>query len=1089
MERLVVQYVVRGMNNRNCLEESQHGFRRGYSCETQLAGLLEDLVQVVDEGKQASTCFIAFEKAFDKVPFGILMRKVEALIPDRRVVEWIGDFLRGRRQRVKVGEAKSEEEEVTSGVPQGSVLGALLFTIMINDMCLVIRGKIRLFVDCVVYTEEGLVGEGGAEICRRTLTRYDYGSEVRKKVISRNIYKWEGQEMEEAAEYKYLGIVLQGDLRWKKQVERVFAKGRRTLGTMVWPMLEYAATVWDPYMEVEVRELEKVQRSSTKWVKGKWRRQGQEEDDEEGNCNPSVMMKVMGMYSVVNEEGGWGGLHYKQSTGVFRGRGNKSEKLQRVWRRTEWDRQSMLVRSVGEWNVLREELVSVRRFGKFRNEVEKELDPKVSFWKKNVRAVPGRPSPTKDSKTSRQRGTGSSTSYQDFQESVSDAWDMGDDEFCVVSDVSVKISKKLAHSAALSVINSHRHTSGEDGVSKKTEAMQRLATQKTSPPSATELNIPSSPLYRQYPGKPHLMKGQKLHKEKTKEGTVIEMNKLERFLPLFDMPLLNLDELKDLSWSGVPGKVRAITWRLLSGYLPANTERRAQVLEQKRQDYWNLVKQYYDTDRDEAYQDTYRQIHIDIPRMSPLIALFQQKIVQEMFERILYIWAIRHPASGYVQGMNDLVTPFYVVFLQEVVSEEADLDNCDMSLLTKEQRDVIEADSFWCLSKFLEEIQDNYIFAQLGIQQKVNQLKELIQRIDAPLHRHIQGHDVDYLQFSFRWMNNLLTRELPLRCTIRLWDTYLAESDGFASFQLYVCAAFLLFWRRKLLLERDFQGLMLLLQNLPTQNWGDSEISMLVAEAYRLKFTFADAPNHLQIEGARIAWPACSPVLTPLDYFLWDYMKGFIYEIPVESEEDLLVRIMAPVDLGLPGRDAIITSDRAIAWVWEPRIRDSPSTRHEKQTVLSLGCKNFTLTEMEDNESDTVSVEGTPCLSDADSLEQEHVGGENVRLEIVALQDKVKEVVMGQSSHVAKTEELCDCFDRLEWMRFPVPRKIRRKHCYVTNKCTQHTEAEYVAAKRNFELKSNEIGGKLNELNERLIAINSRERKRDTIPLSEISES
>lgn len=61
------------------------------------------------------------------------------------------------------------------------------------------------------------------------------------------------------------------------------------------------------------------------------------------------------------------------------------------------------------------------------------------------------------------------------------------------------------------------------------------------------------------------------------------------------------------------------------------------------------------------------QIHIDIPRMSPLIALFQQKTVQEMFERILFIWAIRHPASGYVQGINDLVTPFYVVFLQEVI--------------------------------------------------------------------------------------------------------------------------------------------------------------------------------------------------------------------------------------------------------------------------------------------------------------------------------------------------------------------------------------------------------------------------------------
>ena len=77
--------------------------------------------------------------------------------------------------------------------------------------------------------------------------------------------------------------------------------------------------------------------------------------------------------------------------------------------------------------------------------------------------------------------------------------------------------------------------------------------------------------------------------------------------------------------------------------------------------------------------------------------------------------------------------------------------------------------------------------------------------IAAPLHQHLHQHGVDYLQFSFRWMNNLLTREIPLHCTIRLWDTYLAESDRFASFQLYVCAAFLLRWRRHLILQPDFQ--------------------------------------------------------------------------------------------------------------------------------------------------------------------------------------------------------------------------------------------------------------------------------------------
>ncbi|PNF43903.1 TBC1 domain family member 22B [Cryptotermes secundus] len=491
-------------------------------------------------------------------------------------------------------------------------------------------------------------------------------------------------------------------------------------------------------------------------------------------------------------------------------------------------------------------------------------EAKASFWKKNIKAVPGRPSPKKDPRGNRQRNS-SSTSFQDFQDSVSDAWDIGDDEFCIISDV--KISKKVAQSAALSVLNSHRCPSaGETSPAlkpcdftvseeKKIEALQYLAShrdpQMASPAHCTSTpQVPNSPhSQRQFPGRPQPLRGNtgrsKFHIQ-SREGADCETSKLERFQPLLETQLLNLEELRQLSWSGIPVKVRAITWRLLSGYLPANFERRQQVLERKRLDYRNLVKQYYDTERDETRQDIYRQIHIDIPRMSPLIALFQQKTVQEMFERILFIWAIRHPASGYVQGINDLVTPFYVVFLQEVIPADGDLDNWEVSSLPKEQRDIIEADSFWCLSKFLDGIQDNYIFAQLGIQHKVNQLKELIQRIDGPLHRHLQHHGVDYLQFSFRWMNNLLTRELPLHCTIRLWDTYLAESDGFASFQLYVCAAFLLHWRRELLVEKDFQGLMLMLQNLPTQNWSDSEIGMLVAEAYRLKFTFADAPNHLQ---------------------------------------------------------------------------------------------------------------------------------------------------------------------------------------------------------------------------------------------------
>lgn len=91
--------------------------------------------------------------------------------------------------------------------------------------------------------------------------------------------------------------------------------------------------------------------------------------------------------------------------------------------------------------------------------------------------------------------------------------------------------------------------------------------------------------------------------------------------------------------------------------------------------------------------------------------------------------AIRHPASGYVQGINDLVTPFLVVFLSEYL--EGSLDNWSMVDLSPEEISNMEADCYWCLSKLLEGMQDHYTFAQPGIQRLVFKLKELVRRIDG----------------------------------------------------------------------------------------------------------------------------------------------------------------------------------------------------------------------------------------------------------------------------------------------------------------------------------------------------------------------
>jgi hypothetical protein len=142
-------------------------------------------------------------------------------------------------------------------------------------------------------------------------------------------------------------------------------------------------------------------------------------------------------------------------------------------------------------------------------------------------------------------------------------------------------------------------------------------------------------------------------------------------------------------------------------------------------------------------------------------------------ERILYVWAIRHPASGYVQGINDLVTPFWQVFLGAYISDPDIEFGMDPGQLPKQVLDAVEADSFWCLTKLLDGIQDNYIAHQPGIQRQVASLRDLTTRIDDGLAKHLQNEGVEFIQFSFRWMNCLLMREISVKNTIRMWDTYL----------------------------------------------------------------------------------------------------------------------------------------------------------------------------------------------------------------------------------------------------------------------------------------------------------------------------
>jgi len=234
---------------------------------------------------------------------------------------------------------------------------------------------------------------------------------------------------------------------------------------------------------------------------------------------------------------------------------------------------------------------------------------------------------------------------------------------------------------------------------------------------------------------------------------------------------------------------------------------------------------------------------VDLPRTSPGLPLFGHTRIQRVMERILYVWSIRHPASGYVQGINDLVTPFIVVLLASELNDP--LDNLDVDSVDESVLSMVEAGAYWCLTKVLSDIQDHYTNGQPGIQHMVGKLKEIVRRIDEKLYEHLEAQGLDFMQFSFRWMNCLLLREFPLPCVIRLWDTYIAEpSEGFRTFHVYVCAVFLIYWSPQLK-QMDFQQLMLFMQKLPTGKWRAQEIETLLSEAYVLKSLFHSSPKHL----------------------------------------------------------------------------------------------------------------------------------------------------------------------------------------------------------------------------------------------------
>lgn len=234
---------------------------------------------------------------------------------------------------------------------------------------------------------------------------------------------------------------------------------------------------------------------------------------------------------------------------------------------------------------------------------------------------------------------------------------------------------------------------------------------------------------------------------------------------------------------------------------------------------------------------TLRQIEMDLPRTHPSLPVFHVGAVRNAMRRILYTFGMINPNNNYVQGMNEILTPILVVFLTEWLPRNVDrslsafLLRRDLhGLFSIQQLADAEADAFWMFSAIVSAIGDNFVADQPGILRRVARLEDIVNRVDPSLTAHLARNGNHFLQFSFRWMNCLLMRELPFPLVVKLWDALLAKPDGVADLHVYVCAALLVRFSAQLK-AMDFEECIMLLQRLPTEDWSNEDIDELLSQA------------------------------------------------------------------------------------------------------------------------------------------------------------------------------------------------------------------------------------------------------------------
>jgi hypothetical protein len=323
----------------------------------------------------------------------------------------------------------------------------------------------------------------------------------------------------------------------------------------------------------------------------------------------------------------------------------------------------------------------------------------------------------------------------------------------------------------------------------------------------------------------------------------------DNFKQLFDQPLIDLNELKRLCSNGCLSSYRSRSWKILSNYVSPNNQKWDEELEQKRKEYLRLRQTQYDDNQEKLtskrLQEGLNTIVKDVDRTLGETKMFQSPLFKEMLQRILFLYHVRNSESGYAQGMNDIAAPFLIIFTKEYIEVDEVTLKIDEEFESKLDAAAIlniEADSYWCFTRLLSSIKNNFTPGFPGVIEMIQKFSVLIGKLDPELDKTFKRHKIRLYDISFQWLLCLLLRQFPPALKFRLLDMYLTDKENINESLVYISAAFLMKFSHKLKEMDAFDKILSFFTNLVMVGWGELDMNMLLAEAhiYKNSYNYAE---------------------------------------------------------------------------------------------------------------------------------------------------------------------------------------------------------------------------------------------------------